>query len=784
MLGRRTIALLLVSLLTLGGCAFLLYSATAASIEDRVATNLEADARTYHAVLQERLNGAIGEHDVLAAEFDGVNIADEGTINEVSRALLTTTSAQSNGIVSINVIRTDGVPVSISGNLPEISPAVLERAATAVTFGSVVRSTPNDARLVIAGPLRDGLLLVLEQDFAVFERLLGTYHTAGSTTEAVLTRQIGANQQLLSVPRFVPNAVVPRDPSDAPQLPTQPGEVLFNEATDYRGARVLVATAGFDLVDWTLSVKIDRSEAREPLATLRRNLFLSFGALVALAGVPGIFLSARYRHRLEMVTSAVRSLRNGELDARVDDTSGDQIGRLAMTIDEMAERLADDRVARTVAETDLADQALRDSLTGLPNRVAFMRHLDELLSDAEPRTVAVLFCDLDGFKAVNDGIGHSAGDNLLTEVAHRFRKALRRNDYLARFGGDEFILVCPATGDLKRPQALAGRLEEELQETIGVGPIGIDANVSIGIAINGAGDSVDTIVRNADIAMYRIKQQRKSAGIVETTDRLYGASGHDAELQRAIAEDQMRLLYQPIVDLSDNRIVGVEALVRWHHPMLGLLNPDSFLPRADRSGLLGQLDFWVFERACHQAAAWAIAGRIDETFTMSINLSPAQLSNPALREHIADTIERHDVKPEILQIEITEHSLVIEDPRVATALDELRDIGIRLAIDDFGTLHANLDRVKRIRARTLKIDQSFVANIATDTNDRAIVEAVLQMGAALDIKTVAEGIESPEQARILAELGCGFGQGFYFGNPRSPDATAHLLAYGLIGLPT
>ncbi|NNE73214.1 MAG: EAL domain-containing protein, partial [Acidimicrobiales bacterium] len=216
-------------------------------------------------------------------------------------------------------------------------------------------------------------------------------------------------------------------------------------------------------------------------------------------------------------------------------------------------------------------------------------------------------------------------------------------------------------------------------------------------------------------------------------------------------------------------------------PMLGLLNPRSFMARADRSGLLPKLDFWVFERSCRQLNAWSMAGRVNDSFTMSINLAPAQLSNPGLRDHIARVIERYDIDPGMIQIEITEHSLVTDDVRVTKALGELKEQGLRLAIDDFGTLHANLDRVRNVPADALKIDMSFVTNIVDNANDRAIVTAVLNLGSALDLKTVAEGIESTDQAAVLTELGCGFGQGFLYGNPRSPDATAHLLAYGLVG---
>jgi diguanylate cyclase (GGDEF)-like protein/PAS domain S-box-containing protein len=436
---------------------------------------------------------------------------------------------------------------------------------------------------------------------------------------------------------------------------------------------------------------------------------------------------------------------------------------------------------RKAAERELADRALHDPLTGLPNRLLFLDRVQVAISRIERtlKPVAVFFIDLDRFKLVNDSLGHSIGDRMLNEVAWRLQQALRPNDTVSRFGGDEFTLLCENI-DERAAKNVAERIARSLMEPFVIDGRELFATASIGASIcRDHHVEAEAMLRDADVAMYRAKEQGRSHFVIfdggmrsRATERL----DLDNDLRRAIDRDELRLLYQPLVELDSGRIFGVEALVRWQHPRRGLLAPGQFIALAEESGLIVPLGQWVMREACEQARRWNDAGH---DLVMSINLSPRQLADPQLPEVVSHIVGAAGVRPEQICLEITESATV--DTGIGP-LVELKRLGVRLALDDFGTGFSSLTQIRRLPpVDTLKIDRSFIEDLGRAPADVAIVAAVIGMARALDLAVIAEGIENGPQVRALRDLGCERGQGFYFGRPAEAHAIEELLGSAALG---
>jgi diguanylate cyclase (GGDEF)-like protein/PAS domain S-box-containing protein len=437
----------------------------------------------------------------------------------------------------------------------------------------------------------------------------------------------------------------------------------------------------------------------------------------------------------------------------------------------LAAHLAAIAIERKAFEERLAHQSMHDPLTGLPNRVLFLDRL-ALATARGQRTrarVAVLSLDLHRFKNINDSLGHAAGDELLIAVARRIAAMLRPGDTVARFGGDEFTILCEDLAeDSARARALeiAQRLLAALGQPFVVRGAETYVGVSVGIALATSGtESADELLRDADAAMYHAKTA--GPGRVEFFDdtiRKRALARHTTgnALHRAIQRDELRLFFQPIVRLDDARCVGAEALVRWQHPERGLVAPGEFVPLAEETGLVVPLGAWVLEHAAALAARWQ---REQSDFTVSINLSARQLG-PDLAEQVADVIRRTGVSPSNMCFEITESVLMDDADAVIRVIDQLRALGVRFAIDDFGTGYSSLGYLKRFEIDTVKIDRAFVHGLADDAGDRAIVSAVVGLAHALRLNVVAEGVETEGQLTELLALGCDEAQGYFFAPPQ------------------
>jgi len=417
------------------------------------------------------------------------------------------------------------------------------------------------------------------------------------------------------------------------------------------------------------------------------------------------------------------------------------------------------------AQQALSHQALHDPLTGLPNRALLLDRLDHALRQRhEGSTVAVLFLDLDRFKVVNDSLGHRIGDELLVEVARRLVSSVRPADTVARFGGDEFVIVAESASDDHESVLLAERIAAAIAPPATVGGHEISLSVSIGIVMAGPGDDPETLLRDADAAMYRAKERGRSR--VEMFDsgmrrRVVQRLETEQALRRGIDNDELRLHFQPEVALSSGRIVAVEALVRWAHPERGLLMPLDFLPLSEETGLIVPLGRWVLREACRQVRSLPQA----RDLVLWVNLSARELMQPDLTPAVAQILADTGMPAHLLGVEITEAMMMEDVDTVGQALTELRALGLQLAIDDFGTGFSSLSYLRRFPVSVLKVDQSFVAGLLDDAEDAAIVRAVGGLGHSLGLSVVAEGVENYLQAAALRDQGCDIGQGYYFGRP-------------------
>ena len=410
----------------------------------------------------------------------------------------------------------------------------------------------------------------------------------------------------------------------------------------------------------------------------------------------------------------------------------------------------------------LEDLAMQDDLTGLANRRRFEQQLAAALASGRPQ-VALL--DLNGFKTVNDRLGHSVGDRLLSELARRIVAGLGPDTLVARMGGDEFAVLLPSAG-AEQADALVDRLGEALRRPIPAGEHQLLIGASIGVADGAGTDDPFEVLRRADVAMYAAKERgERSHRYVADLDAAAGEQARiGAELRTALDAGQFRLVYQPIVTLPDGELAGVETLVRWDHPERGLINPADFIPVAERNGLIVELGAWILRSACRQAAQWRAEHGPDALKRISVNVSARQLAEPGLVEVVSSALAASGLPSGCLTVEVTE-TAVFDSARAVDVLNELHALGVRIALDDFGTGQSSLSLLQTLPADVLKVDKSFVDNITAAGRHAVIATALIQVAGGLGLAAVAEGVETAEQAAELHRLGYQFAQGYYFGKP-------------------
>ena len=450
------------------------------------------------------------------------------------------------------------------------------------------------------------------------------------------------------------------------------------------------------------------------------------------------------------------------------------VAGIVITVHDISERKAFER--------QLVEQAFYDPLTGLPNRALFNDRLNQALGRGERRhqSLGLLFLDLDNFKLVNDSLGHQAGDTLLVEVAKRLRAAVRASDTVARLGGDEFVVLLERITSEADALPMAESLAKQLLPPFSVEGRELVITASIGIAFSEPDqEHGGSLLRNADVAMYRAKADGKGRHVV------FDAGMHadimarlelEADLRQALERGELRVHYQPVVSLRSRRIVEVEALVRWQHPTRGLIAPGDFVPLAEETGLIVSIGQWVLKQACQQAVAWHAACPQTPPLIVGVNVSPRQLQMPNFAEEVAQMLRDTRLPAGRLMLEITEGVLMQDLEASIAILGQLKASGVRLAIDDFGTAYSSLAYLKRMPLDVLKIDRSFVTDLVSNEEDRAIARAIISLAKSLRLSITAEGIENVEQAALLQAWGCERGQGYHFAKPMEAAKLAALLA--------
>ncbi|MFQ3629828.1 MAG: EAL domain-containing protein, partial [Cyanobacteriota bacterium] len=436
-------------------------------------------------------------------------------------------------------------------------------------------------------------------------------------------------------------------------------------------------------------------------------------------------------------------------------------------------------VTQRRVEAMMRYQASHDALTSLPNRLLFNDQLSLALASAQQddEMLGVAFLDLDRFKLINDSLGHAAGDELLQEVARRLRACLRPCDAIARWGGDEFTLVLPHLHSAEDITHIAQRILDRLTSSFYLGDQELYITASLGIALfpyDGA--DVETLLKNADLAMYQAKQQGKNNYQIYHEGMAVQTLNHlalESDLRKALSREELLLHYQPQIDLATGAIVGVEALLRWQHPLLGFVSPAQFIPLAEESGIICSIGEWVLQTACRQQRAWQDAGL--PPMRMAVNLSAQQFQQSNLATSILQTLEETGMEPQYLELEITESAAMRDVQFTSSTLSRLVDLGVQIAMDDFGTGYSSLSVIKHFPLHTLKIDQSFVRDAPHNSSDVAIANTVVALGRGLGLKVLAEGVETAEQVQFLRSIQCDFAQGYYFSRPLPPEAIAPLL---------
>ena len=539
---------------------------------------------------------------------------------------------------------------------------------------------------------------------------------------------------------------------------------------DHRGEDVL----------FRLSTIPTLQEGLEPRLMLRHSLTASLAeydtlkrilAVIAVIGVLvaswlGRRLAAGIAKPISALVEATRKLGAGEV-AKVAVDSSDEVGQLAESFNAMVDAIED-------RERKITHIALHDALTGLPNRRLFIEQLDLALARrSEDLRTVVAFIDLDDFKSVNDTLGHPVGDELLKFVSTRLQ-AEYPNALVARFGGDEFGLLFPALDRQDDLASLARTLHGCFGEDALLDSHLVSSSASFGIAVapDDGADSV-TLLRNADLALYRAKSDGKGtyhffeASLDEEARRRRQL---EQDLRRAVRDGEFELYFQPLFSLRDDRLKGFEALIRWHHPERGMVSPAEFIPVAEDTGLIIPIGEWVIREACHHAAQWP------DHLAIAVNISPKQFTSPVLSNIVVQALATSGLAPRRLELEITESIFIANVQRTLGTLHGLRSLGVRIALDDFGTGYSSLSYLRSFPFDKLKIDQSFVRDLGTQSNGHAIIRAITTLADALGIETIAEGVEEPIQAEILKQEGCLQIQGYLISRPVNSDAALNIIA--------
>jgi len=521
----------------------------------------------------------------------------------------------------------------------------------------------------------------------------------------------------------------------------------------------------------TLSLKLN-----EIIDTTKNTLFLVALGLVSVTVLSMVMIVRRnIQLPMQSILQGIKDFKEGDLNKLINLNRSDEWHDIEEALNEMATKIHQSYSDLENKQETLDHLAHHDVLTGLPNRLLFMDRLQQSIdySKRHEQKIALLFIDLDQFKNINDSLGHAVGDQLLKSVAQRISQTIRNSDSAARLGGDEFTVLLQNVTSPLNVSEIANKLLERLNQPIDVEGHELYATISIGVCLYpDNGDDAATLLKHADAAMYKAKQEGRNTYrfyTADMTEKAYELMLMEAGIRRALAHNEFTVLYQPQFDLKTGEMVGAEALVRWLHPDLGLLAPDKFIQVAEDSGLIVEIDHWVWRIVCEQVVTWKRQGFAIDHRTFSINCSGRQFAQPDLPEVLERILIETNCKPEWIELEITEQYIMSNPKMSSKVMRKLCDMGFSIAIDDFGTGYSSLSYLKYLPVETIKIDRSFVQDILEDDYDAAIVRTVIHLAHNLNMHVVAEGVETEEHRHLLENEGCDFAQGYLYDKPITTD---------------
>jgi diguanylate cyclase (GGDEF)-like protein len=662
----------------------------------------------------------------------------------------------STGFVAVELMDPDDLVADV-----EVTNNFLQRAAESTAIGAT-RVLDGRVGVVVGSPIqsgeRRGEVLVGVYDAGDMLATVGAARV-GDTGEALLSvRNAEDDLVIFSPSRHNSNSPVGRidaDTTESIEAAFESAEPLVLSSANINGRDSVSVLREIESPRWVLLTSIDRDEVR--VDAVPWWLLPMVAVVGGLALIPVVLL----RRRLREVVRAAQQLSRGRLTTEIVDPTEDEIGLLARTLQSLDDRLQSDTEQRGRSAAMLQHRATHDPLTGLANRARLVEELTIALNNRD--SLAVLFCDIDDFKGINDSQGHEGGDIVLKFVANQLASVCGSSELISRFGGDEFCVL--SRSEPHEARVLASSVERALDATCIVNGNQQKVGGSVGLAVAKVTDTPDSLLKSADLAMYREKERRRGLRRAQRRE--------DDEPQ--ISPEQIRLAFQPVVELVENSIVGVEVLARYMHPEMGMLDPSSFLPPGTERGMFDKFDLEIMTRSLEQLSEWLTDGVIDERFTMSLNLSPDHVSDSDSTRQIFDIIRQHRVPASMVQIEVTEHMLSAHADDLLNSLNRLRESGLKVAIDDFGVEGSNVDRLIQIPSDVVKIDRSYVMDIDIDERAEARLKAILDIVETEGLRAIAEGVERQGQARVLRKLGVPFGQGYLWHAPISALALTPLL---------